>query len=458
VARPTAHQVSFQFSSDSRRIFTVSELTHRVRETIDATFPDVWVEGEISNLKMPTSGHVYFTLKDEGAQVRAVLFRAQAQRLRFQIREGLTFVVRGRLTVYEPRGDYQLILDSVEPKGIGALQLALEQLKERLAQEGLFEESRKRPLPFLPRCVGVVTSSSGAAIRDMLVVMHRRCPIIPVILNPVRVQGEGAGQEIAQAIRWLSTSGLVDVMIVGRGGGSMEDLWAFNEEVVVRAIAASRVPVVSAVGHEVDITLADLVADRRAPTPSAAAEAVTPILDELTQGLEALWRRCSRAMRLRQAGEQQRLEMARYRLPVIGRRVQQQMQLMDEWENRMEAALGARLVYQRVRLREVWHQLGVAGPGRRVGEKRAFVGQFMKRAERGILGWVAIQRQTFLTSVSALQALSPLAILARGYSVLLTVPEGRTVRQASQVHVGDELRARLAQGELRCLVQKVADE
>ena len=179
MARPTAHQVSFQFSSDSRRIFTVSELTHRVRETIDATFPDVWVEGEISNLKMPTSGHVYFTLKDEGAQVRAVLFRAQAQRLRFQIREGLTFVVRGRLTVYEPRGDYQLILDSVEPKGIGALQLALEQLKERLAQEGLFEESRKRPLPFLPRCVGVVTSSSGAAIRDMLVVMHHDALLSP---------------------------------------------------------------------------------------------------------------------------------------------------------------------------------------------------------------------------------------------------------------------------------------
>ncbi|MFM8552617.1 MAG: exodeoxyribonuclease VII large subunit, partial [Nitrospiraceae bacterium] len=271
-----------------QRILTVSELTLLVRDRLEQAFPDVWIEGEVSTLRSPASGHFYFTLKDAQCQIRAVLFRNQAQRLRFALREGLQVVVRGRVTVYEPRGEYQLVLDYLEPKGVGALQLALEQLKERLALEGLFDEARKRPLPFLPRRVGLVTSLSGAAVRDMLVVLGRRCPSLDVVICPVPVQGEGAAPKIAAAIRTLSASGKVDVMIVGRGGGSLEDLWCFNEEVVVRAIVASRVPVVSAVGHETDVTLADFAADYRAPTPSAAAEAVAPVLADLIRSVADL--------------------------------------------------------------------------------------------------------------------------------------------------------------------------
>jgi exodeoxyribonuclease VII large subunit len=272
-----------------RRIFTISELTLLIRNQLEQGFSGIWVEGEVSNLRAPASGHVYFTLKDQTSQIRAVLFRAGAQRLRFSLREGLHVIVQGRLTVYEPRGEYQAVVDYLEPKGIGALQIALEQLKEKLAREGLFDLVRKRPLPLLPRRVGLVTSLSGAAIRDMLSILQRRCPYLSILIVPVPVQGMGAALQIASAVRELGSSGKVDVMIVGRGGGSLEDLWPFNEEAVVRAIAESAVPVVSAVGHEIDHTLADLAADYRAPTLSAAAEAVAPIVEDLLGMLRELW-------------------------------------------------------------------------------------------------------------------------------------------------------------------------
>jgi exodeoxyribonuclease VII large subunit len=246
-------------------------LTGLLRTSIEEQFSDVWLEGELSNLRAPGSGHVYCTLKDKTSQIRAVLFRPIAVRLRFALQEGLQVIVRGRLTVYEPRGEYQIVLDTVEPKGIGALQLAFEQLKARLAAEGLFDQDRKKPIPAFPRTVGVVTSLTGAAIRDILAVLRRRWPTLHILIAPVQVQGESAGRQIAEALTALNDLGTVDVIIVGRGGGSLEDLWSFNEEIVVRAIAASRVPVVSAVGHEIDVTLADFVADLRAPTPSAAA-------------------------------------------------------------------------------------------------------------------------------------------------------------------------------------------
>ena len=261
-------------------LLTVSELTRQIRSNLEQQFPSVRVEGEISNLRCPSSGHQYLTLKDQDSQIRAVLFRSQANRLKFALQDGLEVFVLGRLTVYEPRGDYQLLVEVVEPKGVGELELAFRQLKAKLEAEGLFQESRKRPLPSFPERIGVVTSPVGAALHDLLTIMHRRWPLAQILLAPVAVQGAAASGQIAAAIQMLnqfrSQSQAVDVMIVGRGGGSLEDLWAFNEERVVRAIAASRIPVVSAIGHETDLTLSDFVADCRAPTPSAAAELVVP--------------------------------------------------------------------------------------------------------------------------------------------------------------------------------------
>src|SRR5512136_2779310 len=264
-----------------KRILTVSRLTALIRSTLEENFEHVWVEGEVSNLSTPSSGHLYFTLKDAGAQLRCVMFKGAVRNLRFRLKDGMGLILRGRITVYEQRGDYQLIAEYAEPLGIGALQLAFEQLKERLVREGLFDESRKKPLPVLPQRIGVVTSPTGAAIHDILTVVNRRFANVQILIVPVRVQGDGAAAEIAAAIDDVNRYGAVDVMIVGRGGGSLEDLWAFNEEAVARAIARSRIPVISAVGHETDYTIADFAADLRAPTPSAAAELAVKDRDEL---------------------------------------------------------------------------------------------------------------------------------------------------------------------------------
>jgi exodeoxyribonuclease VII large subunit len=262
------------------RALTVGELTREVKGLLEGKFPQVWVKGELSNVRAPSSGHLYFTLKDDDACIDAVLFRTEARRLRFTARDGLTVLARGRLSLYEPQGKYQVICDSLEPLGAGALQLALEELKEKLKAEGLFDRAKKRRLPFLPRRIAIVTSPSGAAVHDFIRVLHRRFPNLQVLVVPAKVQGEGAAQEIARAIGRASVQPLVDVVVVARGGGSAEDLWSFNEEVVARALAACPVPTVSAVGHEVDVTLADLVADVRAPTPTAAAE----LLARVTHG------------------------------------------------------------------------------------------------------------------------------------------------------------------------------
>src|SRR4030043_407686 len=257
-----------------RYILTVSELTQEIKDILEDRFPDVWIEGEISNLRMPPSGHIYFTLKDDFSQIRGVLFKMQARTIRFVPKDGLHIIGRGRVSLYEKRGDYQLILESMEPKGIGALQLAFLQLREKLEKEGLFDPSRKKPIPMVPQKIGVITSPTGAVIRDMLHILKRRFENLHILLYPVRVQGEGASGEIAGGVKYFNQWTDVDVMIVGRGGGSSEDLWAFNEEVVDRAIYHSRIPVISAVGHETDYTVSDFVADLRAPTPSVAAELV----------------------------------------------------------------------------------------------------------------------------------------------------------------------------------------
>ena len=440
-----------------QRILTVSELTALVRDRLEQTFPDLWLEGEVCNLRTPSSGHLYFGLKDAGSQVRAILFRASAQRLRFGLRDGHQVIARGRLTVYEPRGEYQLVLEYLEPKGLGALQAAFDQLKEKLAQEGLFNEARKRPLPFLPRRVGVVTSLSGAALRDILAVFKRRCASLGVVIYPVPVQGEGAGPQIASAIHMLGASGLVDVMIVGRGGGSFEDLWCFNEEVVVRAIASSPIPVVSAVGHEIDFTLADFAADYRAATPSAAAEAVAPVLDDVIRALRLLWRRQEHGMRRRLAPIQERVKNQCGLLMTLRLRVERETQRLDDLTNQLDTAVRQLAQSLRQHVTAVHHQLEMLSPLARISRAIVLVPQLLKRLEQRMLGLLTFDRQSLRAVAERMQNLSPLAILGRGYSIVQT-PDGHVVRTVDEVTAGDEVTARLSKGQLICRVQDVVPD
>ena len=437
---------------------TVSELTGLLRTSIEEQFSDVWLEGELSNLRAPGSGHVYCTLKDKTSQIRAVLFRSVAMRLRFALQEGLHVLARGRLTVYEPRGEYQIVLDMVEPKGIGALQLAFEQLKERLAAEGLFDQGRKKSIPAFPRTVGVVTSLTGAAIRDILSVLRRRWPTLHILIAPVQVQGESAGRQIAEALNALNDLSIVDVIIVGRGGGSLEDLWSFNEEIVVRAIAASHVPVVSAVGHEIDVTLADFVADLRAPTPSAAAEAVVPVLAEIVERVRELKVRLGQVMLRYCAFERQRLDASIRGVTDIRLRLQCAAQRTDDVVDRLREIVYQLVTSGRERVHEARGDLLSLNPILAIKQGLATVPQLSKRLDgqmRVILAQHRHRIQAMLTQVSTL---SPLAILGRGYSILHTVPAGQILHRANDVRVGQELEAQLATGRLGCVVTRVYDD
>ena len=436
-------------------LLSVSDVTRLIRDSLEEQFQDVWIEGEISNLRARSSGHLYFTLKDNQSQLRGVLFRSGALRLRFALQEGLAVIARGRISVYEPRGEYQLIVDSLDPKGVGAFQLAFEQLKERLSQEGLFDEARKRRLPSFPRTVGVVTSLTGAAIRDIVAVLRRRCPIVNILIAPVPVQGDGAGASIAEAICALSDMPQVEVLIVGRGGGASEDLWAFNEEAVVRAIARSRVPVVSAVGHEIDVTLSDFAADHRAPTPSAAAEAVVPVLADIIDRLDEL------AQRLRRIVETM-LQMQRHRfersVSVLGEtryRIQAQAQRLDELQDGLTRALTEQLTVLQRELVERRHLLLAQGPRNRIQQSLVVIPQLCKRLEQEARRGLISRRQAVVMQMAALDALSPLAILQRGFSIVQTVSNGRVLRRASDVAVGESVQVRLAEGQLVCQVDKV---
>lgn len=439
-------------------MFTVSELTGLLRTSIEEQFSDIWLEGELSNLRAPGSGHVYCTLKDKTSQIRAVLFRSSAVRLRFALQEGMNVIVRGRLTVYELRGEYQIVLDTVEPKGIGALQLAFEQLKERLAAEGLFDQERKKSIPAFPRTVGVVTSLTGAAIRDILAVLRRRWPTLHILIAPVQVQGESAGRQIAEALAALNDWGSVDVIIVGRGGGSLEDLWSFNEEIVVRAITASHAPVVSAVGHEIDVTLADFVADLRAPTPSAAAEAVVPVLTEIVERLRELTVRTGQLMFRHCAFERQRLDAGIRGVADVRFRLQEAAQRTDDMVDRLREMLQRLLTAGRERVHEVQRDLSGLNPILTIKQGLATVPQFSKRLE-GQMGVILAQhRHRIHATLAQLNTLSPLAILGRGYSILQTVPAGQILHRANDVEVGQELEAQLAIGRLSCTVTHVFDD
>ena len=373
---------------ETHKILTVSELTRDIKEVLEGIFSEVAVEGEISNLRQPSSGHIYFSLKDEISQVRCVFFRNASMRLKFVLAGGMQVICRGRVGVYEKEGQYQFYVDTIEPKGTGALQLAFEQLKERLSREGLFDESHKRSLPFLPEAIGVVTSVTGAVIRDILHVLDRRFPAAHVIINPVHVQGEGAKEEIVAAIEEFNKLNNVDVIILARGGGALEDLWCFNEEVVARAIYNSGIPVISAIGHETDYTIADFVADRRAPTPSTAAEIVMPSRAELDEKIENLlhhlWRSLTDV-------------------------VPQYAQRVDDLTGNLGRALDQKLKTEKVRLEGFLHQLN---------------------------------------------ALNPLAILKRGYSITSLWDSGQVLHSTQGLKKGDRVRTKLSQGEF---VSEVSD-
>src|SRR5690348_816504 len=438
-----------------KHVLTVSQLTRLIRTSIESEFCDLWLEGEISNLRMPGSGRVYCTLKDDSSQIRAVLFRSSALRMRFTLQEGMCVVVRGRLTIYEPRGEYQIVLESVEPKGIGALQLAFEQLKARLAAEGLFDESRKKALPAFPRTVGVVTSPTGAAIRDIFSVLRRRWPTLHMILVPVPVQGEGAAQRIADALGLLNKHSAAEVIILGRGGGSLEDLWSFNEEVVVRAVADSRIPVVSAVGHEIDVTLTDFAADHRAATPSAAAEAVVPVLADVVERLQELTVRTAQAMARYCLFEQRRLDTNIIGLAQIRFRIQDESQRTDEATDRLKNLVCQRVIANRELVRNRQRELAGLNPMVMIKRGLAMIPQLMKRLERQIVVLSERRRRQIEATASQLTQLSPLAILGRGYSILTKVSDGAILRRAEDTHAGEEIVARLSQGQLGCTVKHV---
>jgi len=440
----------------TRRILTVSELTRGVRSLLESKYAELWVEGEISNARLWKTGHLYFTLKDGSAQLKAVMFRSALRLQRFRPADGQHVIARGRLSVYEPKGEYQIVCEHLEPHGLGALQLAFDQLRQQLDREGLFKEDRKRPLPTLPRKIGVVTSLDGAAVRDIINVLSRRYPNVHVVIGPTRVQGEGAAAEIVHSLQALGQVPGIDVVIVGRGGGSIEDLWAFNEESVARAIAEMPVPVISAVGHESDFTISDFVADVRAPTPSAAAELVVAQKDEFTARILRLSERLRAAVR--DGLQQRRTTIHRLetrpglagwpaRLALRGRQVDElshrltrstrrslgaRERQIHEWRLRLEALdLGRRLARVRTRLTEA--RGGLAAGGRathRAREARVRV------------------------AVGRLESLSPLAVLARGYAVCWDEEQKQIIRDAATVSPGQQVHVKLDRGSLDCEVKK----
>lgn len=441
----------FQRLGLDREVLTVSQLNQRARHLLEDVFPQVWVEGEISNLARPASGHLYFTLKDSQAQVRCALFRQNALKVRQALRDGLAVKVRGKVSLFEGRGDYQMIADAVEPAGDGALRLAFEALKEKLAGEGLFATERKRPLPAHPQRVGIVTSPTGAVIRDIISVFRRRAPQVSLTLVPTAVQGREATAQIVRALALADAQGF-DALILARGGGSLEDLWCFNEEAVARAVAACKTPIVSAVGHETDVSISDFVADVRAPTPSAAAELLAPDSSGLRQRLESLERRLQLRMRQLIAHQHLRLDGLTRRLRHPGERLRQQAQRLDDLEMRLQRALDRQLSQRRERLARLETRLAAQHPGRALGLLRQRLDALAARLPRAMRETLGTRRLELQSQVQTLHAFSPLATLGRGYSILLD-ERGQAIRSASQTQPGQRLKARLGEGELEVRVE-----
>ncbi len=438
-----------------RPIYTVSQLTSEIKTILERNFEYLWVEGEISNLRLPGSGHLYFTLKDESAQLRAVMFRMQTRLLKFEPEDGLHVTCYGRLTVYEPRGEYQIVLDHMEPKGLGALQLAFEQLKERLSKEGLFDPAHKKPMPHLPQRIGIVTSPTGAAIRDILQIIDRRFANVHIMIYPVRVQGEGAAVEIARALDELNRCPGIDVIILGRGGGSLEDLWAFNEEAVARAIFRSQIPIISAVGHEVDFTIADFVADLRAPTPSAAAELVVRNKVELVQSLGSMGRQLHRAGRAILENRRERLSSLIHRLVDPRRRLSDVRLRTDDLSLRLANSMGQSLARRQDRLKSCADGLLHLYPGRRVAEYAQRVAQLSRQMAVALRTRLDLLRHRTEGCRGKLQTLSPLAVLERGYSIARLLPSGKVIRRTSDLRLTSRVNVRVHRGEFIARVEEI---
>lgn len=399
-------------NGEERHVYTISELTRNIRRVLEGEFSAIWVEGEVSNLRIPSSGHMYWTLKDETAELHAVMFKGLNQYLKFKLENGLKVVAFGQVSVYQRRGEYQLAVEKLEPRGWGARQLAFEQLKKRLQLEGLFDEAHKKPIPLLPVRVGVVTSPTGAAIRDIINIIQRRFANVEILLNPVRVQGEGAAEEISEALDELNEMGEVEVIIVGRGGGSLEDLWAFNEEVVARAIYRSRLPVISAVGHEIDYTISDFAADLRAPTPSVAAELVVAAKEELVNKIEIL-------------------------------------------EERMKRALLNTLALLKNRVVRATESYTFRQPGETIRQYQQRIDDLVRNLTLGMSHFLGLGRERLTALAGRLEGLSPLGVLSRGYSLSLKLPERAVIRETATLKVGDEVETRVREGSFLSRVERI---
>jgi exodeoxyribonuclease VII large subunit len=440
-----------------RRIFTVTELTVRVRDLLEERFFEVWVEGELSGVKLWNTGHLYFTLKDSSSLLKGLMFRSALRYLKFKPVDGMRVVARGKISVYEPKGEYQIVCEHLEPQGLGALQAAFDQLKKRLHAEGLFDVSKKRPLPALPRKIGVVTSLDGAAIRDILKVLRRRYKNVHVVIRPTKVQGEGAAAEIAHGIRQIVKVPNVDVVIVGRGGGSLEDLWAFNEEPVARAISISPIPVISAVGHEGDVTIADLVADVRAPTPSAAAELVVARKDDFCSRIDRMHERLVSLAHARVQRLSRRVHELSGRRALAGytTRLAMTERRTDEMTRAMTDALRAAFTTRARRLQTIERRLDAFELGRRLARSRTALVAVDARLHQRVMTHLHGSRARFGGLTGQLDALSPLKVLARGYAVCWNDERTQAIRDVADVQQGDTVHVDLSRGTFAAKVSRI---
>lgn len=436
---------SFEVMAKKRVSLTVSELNRQVKQLLEASFLQIWVEGELTSFSKPSSGHWYFTLKDNKAQIRCAMFKGHNQRLRFIPKEGDKVVVRTKVSLYEGRGDYQLIVESMEPEGAGDLQKAFEQLKAKLAAEGLFDQSSKQAIPLHPKSIAVVTSPTGAAIHDILTVLKRRFPEINVTIYPTAVQGDGAAPEIARMIKLANVRKEADVIIVGRGGGSLEDLWAFNEEVVARAIHESELPIVSAVGHEVDFTIADFVSDYRAPTPSAAAEKLSPDQYEWRQNLDHLMERIQHAMRRKLAIDTQKVDGLRSHIKHPGKKLQDHMARLNELSTRLNQSQNRNLSNQHQTINALQQRLHSQSPADKVATAKHTLKNEYQKLTQLMKHALESKHQQLISNIQMLEAVSPLATIARGYAIVSS-EQRPVVRSINDVKLGEQLKTKLKDG------------
>lgn len=436
-----------------RSIYSVSELTQKIKALLEENFPFIWINGEISNFKVPSSGHYYFTLKDDAAQISAVMFRGQNKRLKFMPEHGMSVTGYGRISVYGPRGAYQIILEYLEPSGAGALQAAFEQLKVKLSEEGLFDSIYKKPLPFLPRKVCLITSATGAVVHDIIRVMHRRFPNIAVEIIPVNVQGDLAVDDIVGAISLLNSRNTADLAILARGGGSLEDLWPFNSEKMARAIFASEIPIVSAIGHETDYTIADFIADLRAPTPSAAAEIVVPVKSELVNQAHQLKRRLISGFSGILNYHRRHIQQLTDRLVHPKRRLDDLRLRLDDYSERLHAAFQRDLRQKKERLHWRADRLYKNSPRAIIQARHNQLIQLNNQLRAGVDAHLYARALTLKALNGRLHALSPAAVLERGYSIIRRIPDHSIVRDAETVTYGEILEVLLARGTITCRVE-----